>query len=120
MVNLPRLLTIEEAANAMHETITVSTLRAAIRGGRLPARKIGRRFYLTEGEIEGFIQCQGAESPPGSTTEPMRGNGSSETVAFNDGQGAALASVERLKRRSQNTLHNERCHTAKVQRIRAS
>ena len=119
-MGLPILLTLEEAARVMHETITVSTLRAAIRAGRLPPRKIGRRYYLTEADIQGFIQCQGVESPPASITEPMRANGSSETAQSSGGQGIALASVERLKRRCRNTSPSESSPTAEVRQIRAS
>ena len=53
----PRLLTLEQAALFLHETITVSALRAAIRDGRLRKRRIGRRYYLTPSEIKDFLRC---------------------------------------------------------------
>lgn len=40
---VPRLMTLEEAAQTLHATITVETLRRAIRGGALRAVKPGTR-----------------------------------------------------------------------------
>lgn len=98
-----RLLTLEEAAPALHETVTVSTLRAAIRDGRLPRRKIGRRYYLTPAELEEFCTCLAPASPPASTTAPTNASGSSAMAPARSGQAMAMASVARLKKLSGNT-----------------
>lgn len=94
-----RLLTVEQAAAELHETVTVATIRGAIRSGRLAATKIGRRYYVTDRDLEAFI-CRAAESLPVSTSEKMNGSGSSVTEPARCGRDMALASVERLKRRS--------------------
>jgi hypothetical protein len=93
------LLTLEEAAAALHETITVSALRAAIRDGRLPKRKLGRRYYLTPSEIEDFPRCLAHANPPVSTSEPTKSSGSSMTAPARSGRDMASASVARLKER---------------------
>ena len=98
-----QLLTLEEAAAALHATISVSTLRAALRDGRLPRRKIGRRYFVTPAEIEEFLACPAPESLPGSTTARTSGSGSSAMAPGWSGQAAALASVKRLRALSANT-----------------
>jgi hypothetical protein len=111
---------IARIVEAMHETITVKTLRAAIRDGRLPRRKIGRRLYLTAAEIEGFCQCHGHASPPASTTGPTRSNGSFATAPCSGGQAMALRSVEKLKQHSRTTSPAGSRPPAEVRQIRTS
>lgn len=95
----PPLLTIEEAARALHATVTVSAIRAMIRDGRLAARRIGRRYYVPATEIERLTRCPAPESRPASTSAPTPATGSSATDPAPSGRALALASAMRLKAR---------------------
>ena len=64
------LLTVEEAAARIHPTFAVSTVRAAIRSGDLLAKRIGKRYFITEAELERFITCPSTARPPASTSGP--------------------------------------------------
>lgn len=119
-MSAPRLMTLEDAAAALHETVTVSSLRAAIREGRLPRRKLGRRYYVTSPEIEDFLRCLAHASLPASTSAPMNSNGSSGTESASSGRDMALASVERLKMRSRDTSRAASRPSGAVLPIRAS
>jgi hypothetical protein len=96
MVERSHLMTLEEAAPAVHETITVSTLRAAIRDGRLPRRKIGRRYYVTPAELEELCTCLASASPPASRRGRWcpwhTGQPGTHVVMF---RGEPLASIKR-------------------------
>jgi len=104
----PRLLTIEEAAAALHATVTVSAVRSAIREGRLTAKRIGKRYYIAECDLRRFAQCPAPASPPASgneTTAP----GSSSTTAASIGQAIAeKAADDLLKMRSATTSSRAR------------
>lgn len=100
---LPRLYTVEEAAEALHQSVRVRAIRDAIRDGRLTAQRIGRRYFVTETALRRFAQCPGKPPQRASTTEPTKLNGSSGKAPGKNGQDLALASVERLKKRSRTT-----------------
>ncbi len=59
---IPRLYTIEEAAAALHESVKITAIRQAIVEGRLPASKIGLRYYINEEELRRFATCPANES----------------------------------------------------------
>lgn len=53
---MARLMTLAEAAAELHETITINTLRRAIREKRLPASKYGtNRYYVKPEDIEEYL-----------------------------------------------------------------
>lgn len=60
---MTNLLTVEEAAAALHATVTVAAIRAAIREGRLAATRIGKRYY-----VEAAL-CIKRTKPPGRADE---------------------------------------------------
>lgn len=91
------LLTVEQAAETLHETVTVASVRRAIRSGALPARKIGKRWYVTPEALERFASCPDRASPPASTSAPTPASGSFATGRSPSAQALAMASVHRLK-----------------------
>ena len=80
------LLTVEEAAQRIHQTVRPNTIRAAIHRGQISAMKIGRRYYISEIEIERFIQCQDIANPPAFTNAKTTALGSSSTAENRYGQ----------------------------------
>ncbi|MEM1345569.1 MAG: helix-turn-helix domain-containing protein [Pseudomonadota bacterium] len=92
----PSLLTVEQVADRLHETVSVKAVRALIRSGALPYRKIGRRYYIEESALRRFMRCQGNASRRGSTTAPTPATGLSETAPKPYGQGLAEMAVEKL------------------------
>lgn len=112
------LMTLEEAAESLHATVTVSALRAAVREGRLPRRKLGRRYYLYPGDLE-ILLCQD-ESQPDSTSDATKASGSSETERDRSGLDMVTASLNKLKAHSVNTSRSNRRQSATVQHIRTT
>lgn len=115
----PRLLTVQEAAAALHRTVTVAAIRKAIHAGLLPASRIGKRYYVMEQELEAFA-CRALANPPASTSEKTNSNGSSVTETTRFGRDMAVASIERLKMRSSDTARAESRPSGEVLPIRAS
>lgn len=101
----PALLTVEEAAAALHSTVTVAAIRAAIRAGRLTATKIGRRYYLDEKALRRFAgACHAPASRPASGSAQTMAHGSSSTAASTIGQAIAeKAAADLLRMRSGTT-----------------
>jgi excisionase family DNA binding protein len=58
-----RVLTPEEAAALLK--VTQRTLLQWLRDGKLPARKIGRRWYISEEALMAFIAGDKESSPNG-------------------------------------------------------
>lgn len=116
---MSRLMTLEEAADTLHDTITVNTLRRAVREDRLRAAKYGtRRYYVTPEDLEDFVKCPASESPRASTSGLMKSNGSSGTETFRSGQDILKGSIERLKTRSPSTSPQKPCPNGQVRHIR--
>lgn len=100
---MTNLLTVEEAAAALHATVTVAAIRAAIREGRLAATRIGKRYYVEERVLRRFA-CHAPESRPASGAAPAMAPGSSLTGASSIGQAIAeRAAADLLKMRSKST-----------------
>ena len=59
---IPRTMSVEEAAGHFH--VLPCTIRTWIRSGRLPAKKIGKQYYIPEREVEKML----LEDKPGTTT----------------------------------------------------
>lgn len=116
----PQLLTIQEAAEELHSSVTPAALLRARREGRLWAKKIGKRYYTTRTAVMEFLECPDPESPRASTSDETNSNGSFETDPLNTGQDMALASVSRLKRNSQPISQTESLLSAEVRPIRRS
>lgn len=114
------LLTIKEAAELLHHSVTKSALHAARRSGELWAKKIGKRYFTTRPALMEYLQCPDTESQPASTGALMNDNGSFGTAAPKSGQDMALASVARLKQRSLNTSQAESRQTAEVRHFRGN
>lgn len=45
--------TVEEAAEILHQSL--ATVRGYIHSGEVKAKKIGRRYYITDSELEKFV-----------------------------------------------------------------
>lgn len=99
----PELLTLEDAAERLPGPITVRTLRGLIKSGRLPRRPIGARLYLTPADLWSLVQCPAPASPPASTSETTKDNGSSATAPSCGGQDAAMATARALSALSKPT-----------------
>ena len=98
---LPRLLTLDEAAAALHATVTPGALRAAIAAGQLAGRRIGRRFYVSEIALQEFVRCPAPANPPASFGIQETANGSFTMARSGSGRAAASRAADLLlKRRS--------------------
>ena len=62
-MELAELLTLQEAARALH--VTVETVRRYVREGRFPAARVGRRYLLRKRDVVQYIQLQFPEERPG-------------------------------------------------------
>lgn len=112
------LLTIKEAADLLHHTVTESALHAARIAGDLWAKKIGKRYYTTQTALMEYLQCPDMQSLPASTSAKTNDNGSFVTAANNGGQDMALASASRLKQLCKNTSQAGNRPSAEVRPIR--
>jgi excisionase family DNA binding protein len=63
---MPKMLTVEEVAAALH--ISNQTAQRYVREGKLPARKIGRRYLIPEDAVEGLLEPK-AEPPTGGEAQ---------------------------------------------------
>ena len=116
---MSRVMTLAEAAGTLHETITVNTLRRAVRDGRLRANKLGTpRYYVTPEALEEFVKCPADASPRASTSATMNNNGSSEMAPLRSGLDMAMSSMERLKARSGDTSKQKRFQQGQALPIR--
>lgn len=98
-----KLLTVKEAAGALHQTVPVSAIYRAIKDGRLHATKIGRCYYISPEALERFIGCPDQKNQPDSGSAATMGRGSSSTKEGRSGQAMAEASARKLRRLSANT-----------------
>ena len=89
------LMTVEEAAAALHATVTVAAIRAAIREKRLAAVRLGRRYYISEKDLRRFASCPAPASPRVSGGAKTA-HGSSSTVGGSTGQATAERAAEDL------------------------
>lgn len=94
-----RLMTVEEAALALHSTITTAAIRSAISGGALRGRKIGKRFYTTAQALKEFVACQDHVNRPVSSGTRPTPSGSSTTARPGIGQAAANRAADLLRKR---------------------
>jgi hypothetical protein len=84
--------------------VTVNTLRLAIREGRLPAVKLGRRILVCRSGIDemlkrsSFEPCQGKQKAPGSAQDGTP-SGSSSIEEQKLAQDVAKATLAELKQR---------------------
>lgn len=65
---MPRMLTVEEAAHRLR--VKPITMREYLRKGRVPGRKIGKKWLIVETDLESFIL---SDSPSRSTRTSARG-----------------------------------------------
>lgn len=86
-----------------HGGLTVSTLQAAVRSGALGATKLGRSYFVTAEDIQGWVkQCRKSAKPQDCISEsakdaPQSGSSSMERARL--AQAAALNISKRLKKR---------------------
>jgi excisionase family DNA binding protein len=57
---VPKMLTVEEVAVALH--LSDQTVWRYVRGGKLPATKIGRRYLIPENAVEDLLEPK--QEPP--------------------------------------------------------
>ena len=51
---MPKLLTVEDVASALH--LDKQTIWRYVREGRLPAKKVGRRYLFQESALEAMLE----------------------------------------------------------------
>jgi len=98
-----RLMTVEEAARAIHDTVRPGYIRAAIRDGRLTAVQHGKRYYVEEADLRRFAKCPDRASRPASGSERMASGSSSMGESISGQVLAVTAADQLLKRRSRHT-----------------
>lgn len=57
---MPKMLTVEAVAAALH--VSDQTVQRYVREGRLPAKKIGRRYLIPEDAVEAMLEPE--RTPP--------------------------------------------------------
>lgn len=115
-----KLMTIKEAADVLHSSITDRSLHRARRDGRLWAKKIGNKYYTNMPALTEFLQCPDQGSPRGSTTAETNSNGSFGTEVSRSGQDMAMASTVRLRQHLRNTSQAESHPPAEVRHLRGN
>lgn len=107
----PPLLTLEEAAARLSAEIGATTLRAAVRAGRLAAIRIGGRYFVTRDDLDAWVEtCRvranplDCGSPPPAATRPAACSnprtGASGTDPGKSALARALTTCDQLARRS--------------------
>ncbi|PCH75196.1 MAG: hypothetical protein COC12_01585 [Rhodobacteraceae bacterium] len=92
------LMTVEEFASSLHETVTTRTVRTLIHQGKINAVKLGKRYYLTHEELERFAStCPANASQPDSFKEKTMARGLSSTEAGKSGQATVMDFVAKQK-----------------------
>jgi len=91
------LLTVKEAAEALHQRVPVSAIYRAINDGRLHATKIGRFYYISYDTLERFIECPDQKNQPDSGSAATMGRGSSSTKDAKSGLASVMDFVNRQK-----------------------
>ena len=64
---MPKVLTVEEAAAELH--LSKQTVWAYVRDGKIPARKVGKRYLIPQAAIEDMLQPKAAEPPQGGAAD---------------------------------------------------
>lgn len=125
MTTVPReeqiaLMTVEEAATALHSKVKVSAIRQAIRDGRLDATRIGKRYFVTPEALRRFARC------PVPASRPASGKGAtvvglSLTAGSSSPAEALLASaIEALPKPPSRSISRLASRSAQGQRSQAS
>lgn len=111
------LMTVEEAAAAIHATVKPSSVRRAIREGRLDAKMIFGRYYITPEALQRFVKCPEKRSRHASgSAETARGSSSNEAVTT--GQAMVQDRIAKLRRSSPRGSQAER-QSASARQTRA-
>lgn len=77
-----KLLTVEEFADALHATVSSRTVRTLIHQGKIKAVRLGKRYYLSKGELERVVsECQEDEKQQDSSSEKTMERGLSSMEA---------------------------------------
>ncbi|CAN0459848.1 unnamed protein product, partial [Phaeothamnion confervicola] len=101
MADLPRLMTLQEAADKLGGGITARALRTEARNGRLHLTRVAGKYYVTESDLAGMLtSCRDAQKAPGSgcTNETTASRpGSSSMPDASMAQTAARATALALK-----------------------
>ena len=103
MSDLPRLLTLAEAAARLGGHVKARALRTEARNGRLHLTRVAGKDFVTESDLGEMIErCRGAQRGLGSGFTGGQGGpacGSSSTPESSTAQDAARATVAALKER---------------------
>ncbi len=91
------LLTVKEAAAALHQTVAVSAIYRAINNGSLLAISIGRRYYISFEALKEFVSCPDQKNQPDSGSAATMGRGSSSTKDAKSGLASVTDFVNRQK-----------------------
>jgi len=104
MTDLPRLLTLKEAAGMLGGRITARSLRTEARRGRLHLVRVAGKDHVLAEDINRMIEaCRSDRKALDSISElaaVVRPSGSSETEQAKSAQDAARATLRLLKERS--------------------
>jgi excisionase family DNA binding protein len=96
-------MTVSEFALYIHESVSDQSIYRLIHSGKLRAKKIGQRYFITKNAAEEFLSCRDTENPQDSFLEKTKRYGSSSTMVVKSGQDAALISVQKLRKHCANT-----------------
>ena len=96
------LMTVEEAAAAIHASISPSYIRAAIRDGRLPAVRHGKRYFVLLDDLRRFARCPERGSRPasgGTLGTAPRSSSTPPSLGVRSGRALAETAAELLLNR---------------------
>ncbi|MEM0988561.1 MAG: helix-turn-helix domain-containing protein [Pseudomonadota bacterium] len=92
------MMTVKEAAAALHVSVSKKSIYAAIRENRLEALMIGGRYLISPEALERFA-CHGKRNRRASTKGQMTAAGSSATAPSPKTQSVSQRSALRLLRK---------------------
>lgn len=93
MIALPKLMTVDEAAEALHASVSPKAIYAAIAAGELAARRIGRRYYITPEALAAFAE---PAARPASPSAPALAHRPAAPLAPFQGRAMAEAAAAQL------------------------
>lgn len=103
MSDLPRLMTLQEAAGKLGGAVTARSLRTEANKGRLHLTRVAGKYFVTDSDLREMIErCRAAPRDHGSGCSSGMGgslSGSSSTPDASTAQAAAKATAQALKER---------------------
>ncbi|MEO0342355.1 MAG: helix-turn-helix domain-containing protein [Pseudomonadota bacterium] len=92
------MLSVEEAAQAIHPLVKENSIYQLIKDGSLRAKKIGSRFFISRNSVQEYLDWHDPKNPHDYTREKTKMSGSLSIKDDTSGQDAVSSIVKKLKK----------------------